>query len=120
MSGERQIARFVRANRDPSKLPQDRFDWDGGKARCVICHAKGWGSILPPEQAADFTGRIVRWQHRYSRWQIAHLMDHPWFCSCGLSFREYAGLWRHIGADRPTGWGRQGIHRPALVCEIAS
>lgn len=120
MTGERQIDLFVRANRDAAALPDDRFERIGAKVRCVLCHADGWGTTLPPAQAADFTGRIVRWQHRFSRWQLAHLMDHPWPCSCGLRFRDYGGLWRHIGAPRPEGWGRQGTHEPALTCEVAA
>jgi len=120
MTGERQIDRFVRANRDPSALPTDRFEWAGGRVRCVLCHAAGWGGIPQLTDSTDFAGRPVRWQHSMNRWQIAHLMDHPWTCSCGLAFREFVGLWRHIGADRPTGWGRQGEHQFALECAVAS
>lgn len=120
MIGERQVDRFIRANRDPSALPMDRFESSGGKVRCVLCHADGWGTIAAPQDLVGFDGRRHPWWSRMGRWQLAHLGDHPWPCSCGMSFRQYAGLWRHIGAERPPGWGRQGEHVPALVCEVAS
>lgn len=119
MTGNRQIDQFIRAHRDPSTLPQDRFEWSGGKVRCVLCHADGWGTPSPIGDMVTFTGQKLRWSDRLRPWQIPHLMDHPWPCSCGLSFREFNGLWRHIGADRPVGWGRQGEHAPALVCDLA-
>lgn len=51
----------------------------------------------------------------YAPWQIPCLQPHDWVCSCGLAFPAFVNLWRHIGADRPTGWGRPGHHVPILA-----
>lgn len=119
MTGSRQIAAFVRAHRDASTLPIERFEWAGGRVRCVLCGARGWGSPVIRDQST-FTGKPMPWWQACAPWQIPHLMDHPWPCSCGLSFRDFSGLWQHIGAPRPFGWGRQGEHAFALECEVVA
>lgn len=119
MTGIRQLERFVREHRDPSTLPEGRFEWDGAKVRCVLCHRRGYGFPLVRD-SVTFSGQRVRWSQRVSPWQISCLRDHPWPCSCGRSFTEFVDLWKHIGADRPVGWGREGHHAPALSCEVAS
>lgn len=121
MSGRWQRERFIRAHRDPSVLPEDRFEYateHGKKIRCVMCHRDGYGSPTPLRNYVTFDGRKVRWSDNISLWQIDCLADHPWPCSCGLAFTRFRDLWAHIGAPRPVGWGRQSEHRYALECEL--
>lgn len=121
MTGRRQIERFVRANRDPRGLDHERFTRTGGKkVQCALCGRTGYGPVGPVEDVKCFDGRVLRWQDRFSPWQIGCLMPHDWFCSCGLRFVQFADLWRHVGADRPAGWGRQGIHAPVLSMAVAA
>ena len=107
------------------------------KVACVLCGRDGYGPLAyDPERTyptrdvavhrklLTFVGNAlvqiegpdtappapvpISWWHQYSLWQIGCLMDHTWPCSCGRRFTAYATLWRHIGGERPTGWGRQG------------
>lgn len=99
---------------DPAELPADRFvpvsDRTGRKLRCTVCGRTGYWH---PTDSPSWP-----WQG-FGLWQVACWMDHPWPCSCGLSFRQYGDLWRHIGGPRPTGWGRQdGIdHHLVATCD---
>ena len=148
MSGRRQREEFIRAHRDGAGLPEGRFELDGRKVRCVLCGRDGYGTLAVNPNAtfpvkerghrillAFLGGGLAQvegpdtapkppepmpWWMQYSPWQIDCLEDHPWPCSCGRRFRRYVDLWRHIGADRPAGWGRQGVHAPALACEVAA
>lgn len=150
MSGRRQREEFIRTHQDPTALPVGRFVHVGGrKVRCVLCGRDGYGvlafnsSMTYPtrdvsvhRKMLDFIGdhlmqvegpdtpppapRPVPWYAQFSLWQIDCFADHEWSCSCGLRFRTYGSLWRHIGAPRPAGWGRQGAHEFALDCEVAS
>lgn len=122
MSSRRQREAFIAAHRDGSGLPEGRFQNvsdRSGKVWCVICHRDGWGSTAPLANMVGFDGRLWRWSDRISPWQVDCLQDHPWPCSCGLSFRRFVDLWLHIGADRPAGWGRQGVHEYSLECDLA-
>lgn len=121
MSGRRQRENFILTHRDAATLPSARFEWAGersGKIRCVLCHRDGWGSLGEIKDQTGFDGRLWRWHDRVSPWQIDCLQDHPWPCSCGRSYRAFGDLWRHIGGERPTGWGRQEIHEYALACDL--
>lgn len=116
-------AAFLRAHRDPSSLPTGRFEWAGdrsAKVRCVECHRDGYGTTADPRPTVTFDGRLMPWPQHYSPWQIDCLGDHTWPCSCGLAFRRFVDLWRHIGADRPAGWGRPEVHTYNLKCEVAA
>lgn len=122
MSGEGQRARFLRAHRDPVGLPEDRFEYvspKSGRVQCRLCHRDGWGSVAPLRNYRTFTGAKVRWDQAMNPWQIDCLVPHDWPCQCGLTFPSFRNLWAHIGADRPAGWGRQGVHGYALECELA-
>lgn len=140
---------FIREHKDGSDLPVGRFELtDGRKVRCVICGRDGYGSLtINPDKTFPVRERghralltfigmqlvqvegpdtapeppaLMPWFMQYSPWQIDCLEDHTWPCSCGRLYRRYVDLWRHIGAERPKGWGRQGEHFPALECEVAS
>jgi hypothetical protein len=147
MTGRNQIEQFIRDHADPSSLPVGRFELHGRKVRCVLCGRDGFGPVVfnPdktwPERPRghrillQFFGddlrqiegpdtkpeppKLMPWWCQFNPWQIGCMEDHTWPCSCGLSFRNFATLWRHIGAERPTGWGRQGVHEFALECEMS-
>lgn len=140
---------FIRAHRDGRDIPQGRFEFvKGRKVRCVLCGRDGYGPVAydpartypvrerghrklltwidddlvqveGPDTAPE-PPRLMPWWAQFSRWQIDCLGDHPWPCSCGRQYRRFVDLWRHIGAVRPAGWGRQGIHVPDLECGVAS
>lgn len=150
MTGRRQREEFIRTHQDPTSLPVGRFMHLGGrKVRCVLCGRDGFGPLafdpaktyptrsttvhrkllafigdrllqVEGPDAAPPAPRPVPWWAQFSPWQIDCFEDHVWPCSCGLLFRRYVDLWRHIGADRPAGWGRQGEHHPVLFEELAS
>ncbi len=138
---------FIRAHKDGRDLPPGRFEFtDGHKIRCVLCGRGGYGVVnfnpdmmypvrerghrilltfidrdlvqVEGPDTAPLPPKLMPWWAQFGRWQIDCLADHPWPCSCGRQFRRYADLWRHIGADRPAGWGRQGDHFPALACDL--
>ena len=118
MTGRRQQEQFVKEHRTGDDLPADRFEHTGGrKVRCVICGRTGYGPATIHPAATSFDGSTRPWHRQASPWQLSCLMPHDWPCSCGLAFRTYGDLWRHIGAPRPDGWGRAGTHQPALACE---
>lgn len=148
MTGRLQQARFIAEHPDGAGLPVGRFEHvKGRKVRCVLCGRDGFGPLafdpamtfetharghrvlltwvddelvqVEGPDTAPLPPRLKPWWMQFSRWQIDCLQDHAWPCSCGLQFRRYVDLWRHIGADRPTGWGRRGHHAPALECEVA-
>lgn len=149
MTGRRQRDEFVRTHEDPSSLPVGRFEaLDGRKVRCVLCGRDGYGPVefdstatFPTRDGSihrmllSFIGdelvqvegpetvppapRPKPWWRQFSNWQIDCFEDHIWPCSCGRLYRRYVDLWRHIGAERPVGWGRQGHHAPVLECEVA-
>jgi hypothetical protein len=122
VTGRRQIDAYVRLMAEhPELIPADRFEYAfdrGNKVRCTVCHRDGYGFVGMPDLATarDVRGRI-RWYAYYpwSPWQVPCLMDHTWPCTCGRSYTSFNSLWRHIGADRPTGWGRQESHAYALT-----
>lgn len=127
MVGRRQIDAVVRhLATHLDEIPADRFEYTGrggsGRIRCVLCGRTGaYGLVGLPDltTALNERGRVVWYAYRpWSPWQVGCLVDHPWPCSCGLTFPVYVNLWRHIGADRPAGWGRQGEHRPVLSCRL--
>jgi hypothetical protein len=119
VTGQRQLARFIREHRDGAGLDPDRFErTGGGKVRCSLCHRTGYGTSGPVEAITCFDGRVIPWHARFSPWQVACLMPHDWHCSCGLRFIQFAYLWRHIGAPRPANWGRQGVHRAVLEMAV--
>lgn len=150
MTGRRQLETFIREHQDPGTLPVGRFTvTSSGKVQCVLCGRDGYGPLAYDRlktyptrpvwvhrKLLTFVGdelvqvegpdtappepRHVPWWAQYKPWQIGCLMDHTWPCSCGRSFTAYATLWRHIGAPRPMGWGRQGEHHEALVCGVAA
>ena len=102
---------YLRQHRDGAGIPVDRFELtERGRVRCVLCHREGVrghvGPVEPP---------VAVWRP-FAPWQVACLPDHPWTCSCGRVFPRYVNLWRHIGADRPTGWGRQSEHHVVDRC----
>ncbi|MFF9565755.1 hypothetical protein ACF1AJ_20570 [Leifsonia sp. NPDC014704] len=105
----------------PEEIPADRFTYTrAGRIQCTVCGregVRGFVGMPDPETALDWRGLPRRWHrwHPWAPWQVACLLDHPWPCSCGRSFPSYVNLWRHIGAARPAGWGRQGDHRPVLA-----
>lgn len=122
---------------------------DGRKVRCVLCHRDGYGPVeydpakTYPTRPASVHRKLlefidgelrqvegrpdnappppkpVPWEAQFSRWQIMCMFDHEWPCSCGRRFLRFVDLWRHVGADRPAGWGRVGVHSPELICEVA-
>jgi hypothetical protein len=146
MTGRRQIEKFILDHPDPESLPVGRFESDGRKTRCVLCGRDGYGPVVFnsertwPEyprghrkllqffgnnllqvegpDTAPLPPKLMPWHCQFSPWQIGCMVDHPWPCSCGLTFPVFANLWRHIGADRPAGWGRQGEHHYALECVL--
>lgn len=146
MTGRIQIQKFIRDHQDPASLPVGRFELAGRKVRCVLCGRDGFGPVeFNPDKTwpqhprghrilltfigddlvqvegpdtAPESPRLIPWHAQFSPWQIGCMEDHTWPCSCGLRFRNFATLWRHIGAERPTGWGRQGEHRYDLSCEL--
>lgn len=133
----------------PETIPAGRFEACGnGRIRCVLDGRVGRGvtnvdlSATYPERERGhrtllrFFGdqplvvegpdtappppRSVPPIHQFARWQIGCLQSHDWECTCGLRYTEYASLWRHIGAPRPPGWGRQDGINHALVAHTAS
>ena len=115
MTGQRQLARFIREHRDGSDLDHNRFEYAGGrKVRCSLCHRTGYGPVGRVEAVTCFDGRVIPWQMRFNMWQVGCLMPHDWHCSCGRRFVEFVALWRHVGAPRPADWGRQGEHHAVL------
>lgn len=123
MSGARERAAFVKAHKTGEGLPADRFEYlsdRSGKVRCVICHRDGYGPVGPIRSTVAFDGSSMPWDRWISPWQLDCLQDHTWPCSCGRAFTRYVDLWRHIGADRPRGWGRQERHEMALFCEVSA
>lgn len=127
MTGSRQIDEYLKvlANH-PELIPADRFvRLDTGRVACVLCHREGTSRALVgmPDLDTRFRERGQRAWHAYfpwSPWQISCLMDHSWPCTCGRTYTSFNSLWRHVGAVRPNGWGRQGVHEYALACEVAS
>lgn len=128
----------------PETIPSDRFEACGnGKIRCVLCRRTGYG-VTGVDSTATYPERerghrkllqffgddllqvegpdtappppvLVLPIHQFSRWQIGCLVPHDWECTCGHRYTSYSPLWRHIGAPRPTGWGRQDGIEHALV-----
>ena len=79
--------------------PVDRFEptvtgvWPNGRPRsstyirCVLCHSRGLGLRSP-----DWSTAV--------QWQLIHMTDHPWACTCGRSFISAAHLSQHIAGVR--------------------
>lgn len=145
MTGRRQeealVAKYLTA---PHLIPEGRFaPVGGGKIRCVLDGRTGYG-ITAVDLAATYPQRerghrtllqfigdqlsVVEGPdtappppqpippiYQFSKWQVGCLEPHDWECTCGLRWTSYAPLWRHIGAERPTGWGRQDGIDHALV-----
>jgi len=143
MTGRRQLDAYVRAHPDPASLPVGRFTVTGRKVACVLCGRDGYGPVAyDPNRTYPVRERGHRvllqfideklvqvegpdtapepphpmpWWVQYRPWQIGCFQDHVWPCSCGKTFPSFVNLWRHLGADRPNGWGRQSEHHYALA-----
>lgn len=145
MTGQRQEETLVAKYRAaPHLIPERRFEPCGkGKVKCVLDGRTGYGitavdlnatypapdrrhrillqffgdslrTVEGPDTAPTTPRRVLP-IYQFSRWQIGCLEPHDWECACGLRWPSYAPLWRHIGAERPAGWGRQDGIEHALV-----
>ncbi|WP_100813054.1 hypothetical protein [Microbacterium lacus] len=113
MSGRRQDEAVKQAIRsDPSLLDPTQFvRLKTGRVECVLCRRSGTERSfvgLP-----DFRERY--WWQSWAPWQYGCMIAHTYRCTCGRAFPAYNNLWRHIGGERPAGWGRQdGLEHRAL------